>query len=119
MSSRPASALPAHARRAPQPDYPDERPNDSAAKTASEPAVLRPQRGSAYAIGEHKYSAIWPRPSARRATYSDSYASNQYRALQQFFRWWVGEEELPDPMAKLHPPKVIQCDWLQAAGPGP
>jgi hypothetical protein len=64
-------------------------------------------------------SAIWPRPSARRATYSDSYASNQYRALQQFFRWWVGEEELPDPMAKLHPPKVIQCDWLQAAGPGP
>ncbi len=51
-------------------------------------------------------SAIWPRPSARRATYSDSYASNQYRALQQFFRWWAGEEELPDPMAKLHPPKV-------------
>src|SRR5882724_4647965 len=21
-------------------------------------------------------------------TYSDSYANNQYRALQQFFRWW-------------------------------
>ena len=31
--------------------------------------------------------------------YSDSYASNQYRALQQFFKWWAQEEELPDPMA--------------------
>ena len=41
--------------------------------------------------------------------YSDSYASNQYRALQQFFRWWAEEEEeLPDPMARLHPPKVTQ-----------
>src|ERR1022692_1039854 len=40
--------------------------------------------------------------------YSDSYASNQYRALQQFFRWWADEEELPDPMAKLHPPKVTE-----------
>ena len=40
------------------------------------------------------------------ARYSDSYASNQYRALQQFFKWWAGEEELPDPMAGLRPPKV-------------
>lgn len=38
--------------------------------------------------------------------YSDSYASNQYRAFQQFFRWWSDEEELPDPMARLHPPRV-------------
>jgi integrase/recombinase XerD len=38
--------------------------------------------------------------------YSDSYASNQYRALQQFFRWWAEEEELPSPMARLRPPKV-------------
>lgn len=38
--------------------------------------------------------------------YSDSCASNQYRALQQFFRWWSAEEELPDPMARLRPPKV-------------
>jgi integrase/recombinase XerD len=29
--------------------------------------------------------------------YSDSYASNQYRALQQFFKWWAEEEELPRP----------------------
>jgi site-specific recombinase XerD len=38
--------------------------------------------------------------------YSDSYASNQYRALQQFFKWWAEEEELPSPMARLRPPKV-------------
>ncbi|HEX9357807.1 MAG TPA: tyrosine-type recombinase/integrase [Streptosporangiaceae bacterium] len=40
------------------------------------------------------------------ARYSDSYASNQYRALQQVFRWWSDEEELPDPMARLRPPAV-------------
>jgi len=26
--------------------------------------------------------------------------------LQQFFKWWAGEEELPGPMAGLRPPKV-------------
>jgi hypothetical protein len=40
--------------------------------------------------------------------YSDSYASNQYRALQQFFKWWAAEEDLPDPMARLRPPKVTE-----------
>jgi|SRR5271165_2463927 len=38
--------------------------------------------------------------------YSDAYASNQYRALQQFFKWLSAEEGLPDPMAGLRPPKV-------------
>jgi site-specific recombinase XerD len=38
--------------------------------------------------------------------YSGAYASNQYRALQQFFKWLAAGEELPDPMAGLHPPKV-------------
>lgn len=38
--------------------------------------------------------------------YSDSYISNQYRALQQFFKWWAGEEDLPDPMAGLRPQRV-------------
>jgi integrase len=39
---------------------------------------------------------------------SDSYASNQFRALQQFFRWLAAEEEqdLPSPMAGLRPPRV-------------
>ena len=40
--------------------------------------------------------------------YSDSYASNQYRALQQFFKWWASEEDLPDPMARLRPPRVTE-----------
>jgi integrase/recombinase XerD len=40
--------------------------------------------------------------------YSDSYASNQYRALQQFFKWWAGEEDLTDPMARLRPPRVTE-----------
>jgi integrase/recombinase XerD len=43
------------------------------------------------------------------ANYADSYASNQFRALQQFFRWHATEdpdEPRPNPMAKLSPPKV-------------
>lgn len=39
-------------------------------------------------------------------TYSDSYANNQYRALQQFFRWYGEDEDVPNPMARLKPPKV-------------
>jgi site-specific recombinase XerD len=38
--------------------------------------------------------------------YSDSYANNQYRALQQFFKWYSEEEELPNPMARMKPPQV-------------
>ena len=38
--------------------------------------------------------------------YSSAYASNQYRALQQFFKWLAAEDELPDPMAGLQPPRV-------------
>src|SRR5713101_7893526 len=30
--------------------------------------------------------------------YSNAYASNQYRALQQFFKWLAAEDELPDPI---------------------
>jgi hypothetical protein len=38
--------------------------------------------------------------------YSAAYASNQFRALQQFFKWLTAEEEIPDPMAGLKPPHV-------------
>jgi site-specific recombinase XerD len=38
--------------------------------------------------------------------YSAAYASNQYRALQQFFRWLAVEEGIADPMAGLRPPRV-------------
>ena len=40
--------------------------------------------------------------------YSDAYASNQFRALQQFFRWLAEEEQIPDPMAPLRAPKVSE-----------
>jgi site-specific recombinase XerD len=40
--------------------------------------------------------------------YSDAYASNQFRALQQFFRWLADEEQLPDPMSGLRAPKVTE-----------
>ena len=40
--------------------------------------------------------------------YSDAYASNQFRALQQFFRWLAEEEQLPDPMAGLRGPRVSE-----------
>ncbi len=38
--------------------------------------------------------------------YSAAYASNQYRALQQFFKWLAAEDQLPNPMAGLAPPRV-------------
>jgi site-specific recombinase XerD len=38
--------------------------------------------------------------------YSSAYASIQFRALRQFFKWRANEDELPDPMARLRAPKV-------------
>ena len=38
--------------------------------------------------------------------YSSAYASIQFRALQQFFKWRTGEYESPDPMTRLRAPKV-------------
>ncbi len=38
--------------------------------------------------------------------YSSAYASNQYRALQQFFKWLAAEDQRPDPMERLQPPPV-------------
>jgi site-specific recombinase XerD len=40
--------------------------------------------------------------------YSEAYANNQFRAMQQFFRWLADEEDLPDPMARLRAPKVTE-----------
>ena len=36
--------------------------------------------------------------------YSGAYASIQFRALRQFFKWRAGEDEFPDPMARLRAP---------------
>jgi site-specific recombinase XerD len=38
--------------------------------------------------------------------YTSAYASNQYRALQQFSKWLAAEDEIPDPMAGMHPPHI-------------
>jgi integrase/recombinase XerD len=38
--------------------------------------------------------------------YSSAYASIQFRALRQFFKWLAGEDGIPDPMARLRAPKV-------------
>src|ERR1022692_349284 len=38
--------------------------------------------------------------------YSAAYASNQFRALRQFFKRLAAEDEIPDPMAGLRPPHV-------------
>jgi site-specific recombinase XerD len=38
--------------------------------------------------------------------YSSAYASIQFRALRQFFKWRAAEDELPDPMARLRAPMV-------------
>ncbi|MEV2277794.1 tyrosine-type recombinase/integrase [Nocardiopsis sp. NPDC049922] len=42
--------------------------------------------------------------------YSDSYANNQFRALQQFFRWYSAEEEVPNPMVGMKPPKIDETE---------
>jgi len=39
-------------------------------------------------------------------SYSEAYARQQYRSLQQFFRWLAAEDEAPDPMAGLRAPAV-------------
>jgi integrase/recombinase XerD len=38
--------------------------------------------------------------------YSSAYASIQFRALRQFFKWRADEEQCPDPMTRLRAPKV-------------
>ena len=40
--------------------------------------------------------------------YSPAYASNQYRGLQQFFKWLAAEEHIPDPTTGLRPPQVTE-----------
>jgi site-specific recombinase XerD len=65
----------------------------------------------------HASRASWEQVSSRDIQrwmawlldrYSTAYASNQYRALQQFFKWLAAEDELADPMTGLQPPRVIE-----------
>lgn len=45
-------------------------------------------------------------PRSNGQLYAAGYVNNQYRALQQFFKWYAAEEDAPNPFAKLSPPKV-------------
>ena len=54
-------------------------------------------------VGKHDVQQWMVRLLGR---YSAAYASNQLRALQQFFKWLAAEEEIGDPMAGLRPPHV-------------
>ena len=38
--------------------------------------------------------------------YSGAYASIQFRALRQFFKWLATEDQIPDPMDRLRAPRV-------------
>jgi len=60
------------------------------------------------AVKEGTPYVIWTARSNLLTLYSDAYASNQFRALQQFFRWLAEEEQLPDPMARLRAPTVTE-----------
>ena len=40
------------------------------------------------------------------ARYSDSYASNQFRALQRFYAWLSDEEQIANPMAGMTGPSI-------------
>jgi hypothetical protein len=48
--------------------------------------------------------------------YGPAYASNQYRALQQFFRWLAADDQLPDPMAGLAP-RASPPGWSRSSPP--
>lgn len=38
--------------------------------------------------------------------YDVGYANNQYRAIQQFWKWYAAEEDAPNPMAGMSPPAI-------------
>ena len=67
-------------------------------------AHLRRERPDPLGAGRQARRAAVDRVAAER--YSAAYASNQFRALQQFFKWLAAEEEIPDPMAGLRTPHV-------------
>jgi hypothetical protein len=45
--------------------------------------------------------------------YSSAYASIQFRALRQFFKWRAAEEQCPDPMTRLRAPNGMASGPLQ------
>ena len=43
--------------------------------------------------------------TVRLLAQSDAYARGQFCGLQQFFGWLAAEDGIPDPMARLRPPR--------------
>lgn len=55
----------------------------------------------------------WIASLAARYGKSGAYANNQFRALQQFFKWYAAEDPAdprPNPMGGLKPPKVDESE---------
>jgi site-specific recombinase XerD len=50
---------------------------------------------------------------------SSAYASNQYRALQQFFRWLAAEDELPESGPGHYQVPSAACAPAAPPGSGP
>jgi len=45
-------------------------------------------------------------PCPKGRPYEKGYANNQYRALQQFWKWYAAEEETTSPLASMSPPSI-------------
>ncbi len=43
---------------------------------------------------------------AKPQPYEPAYANNQFRAIQQFWKWYAVEEDVPNPIAAMSPPQL-------------
>ncbi len=77
-------------------------------RTYSEAAIWLAQRHPAESWAGITKPQIREHMAWLLENYSPAYASNQYRALQAFFRWLADEEEIANPMAGMKPPAVPQ-----------
>lgn len=56
-----------------------------------------------------KTYVVWMRETARKRNgepYSKGYVNNQFRAVQAFYKWMAEDEDIPNPMIGMKPPKV-------------
>lgn len=58
-----------------------------------------------------KAYVVWMKEVARKRNgdpYSEGYINNQFRAIQQFYKWLAAEEDIANPILDIAPPKVHQ-----------
>ena len=77
-------------------------------RTYTEAAVWLAQRRPASSWSQITRKDIREHMAWLVENYSPAYASNQYRALQAWFRLLADEDEIPNPMAGMTPPSVPQ-----------